>query len=245
MQKQVYFVSGIDTGIGKSIATGLYAKELAAAGRRVITQKIVQTGCQGIAEDIQTHRRLQGIGLTEHDRNGSTCPCPYVFAYPCSPHLAAEREQRPIDLKTIDAATQTLLQSYDTVLLEGAGGLMVPLNREQTLLDFAAERGYPLVLVTSGRLGSINHTLLSLATAIPPPIPSSARKPHAMCAITCSGISPRRNGRCWLRLPENHPHIFSGSLAHSFSPNPHISAIIRIFVYSSPQTESWDKKSKP
>ena len=161
MQKQVYFVSGIDTGIGKSIATGLYAKELAAAGRRVITQKIVQTGCQGIAEDIQTHRRLQGIGLTEHDRNGSTCP--YVFAYPCSPHLAAEQEQRPIDLKTIDAATQTLLQSYDTVLLEGAGGLMVPLNREQTLLDFAAERGYPLVLVTSGRLGSINHTLLSLA----------------------------------------------------------------------------------
>ena len=119
MQKQVYFVSGIDTGIGKSIATGLYAKELAAAGCRVITQKIVQTGCQGIAEDIQTHRRLQGIGLTEHDRNGSTCP--YVFAYPCSPHLAAEQEQRPIDLKTIDAATQTLLQSYDTVLLEGAG----------------------------------------------------------------------------------------------------------------------------
>ena len=163
MQKQVYFVSGIDTGIGKSIATGLYAKELAAAGRRVITQKIVQTGCQGIAEDIQTHRRLQGIGLTEHDRNGSTCP--YVFAYPCSPHLAAEQEQRPIDLKTIDEATQTLLQSYDTVLLEGAGGLMVPLNREQTLLDFAAERGYPLVLVTSGRLGSINHTLLSLAAA--------------------------------------------------------------------------------
>ena len=53
MQKQVYFVSGIDTGIGKSIATGLYAKELADAGRRVTTQKIVQTGCQGIAEDIQ------------------------------------------------------------------------------------------------------------------------------------------------------------------------------------------------
>ena len=130
----------------------------------MITQKIVQTGCQGIAEDIQTHRRLQGIGLTEHDRNGSTCP--YVFAYPCSPHLAAEQEQRPIDLETIDAATQTLLQSYDTVLLEGAGGLMVPLNREQTLLDFAAERGYPLVLVTSGRLGSINHTLLSLADPV-------------------------------------------------------------------------------
>ena len=123
----------------------------------------MQTGCQGIAEDIQTHRRLQGIGLTEHDRNGSTCP--YVFAYPCSPHLAAEQEQRPISLEVIDKATHSLLQSYDTVLLEGVGGLMVPLNREQTLLDFATERGYSLVLVTSGRLGSINHTLLSLAAA--------------------------------------------------------------------------------
>jgi len=68
MQKQVYFVSGIDTGIGKSIATGLYAKELAAAGRRVITQKIVQTGCQGIAEDIQTHRRLHHLPMTTRFR---------------------------------------------------------------------------------------------------------------------------------------------------------------------------------
>lgn len=163
MSKQIYFVSGIDTGIGKSIATGLYAKELAAAGRRVITQKIIQTGCRGIAEDIRTHRRLQGIGLTEYDYNGMTCP--YVFAYPCSPHLAAEQESRPIDPARIDQATAELLKDYDIVLLEGAGGLMVPLSRSQTLLDFAAERAYPLVLVTSGRLGSINHTLLSLQAA--------------------------------------------------------------------------------
>lgn len=163
MQEQVYFVSGIDTGIGKSIATGLYAKELASAGCHVTTQKIVQTGCRGIAEDIRTHRRLQGVGLTEYDYNGMTCP--YVFAYPCSPHLAAEQENRPIDPARIDQATAELLQDYDTVLLEGAGGLMVPLSRSQTMLDFAAERAYPLVLVTSGRLGSINHTLLSLHAA--------------------------------------------------------------------------------
>ena len=159
----VYFVSGIDTGVGKTVATGIYARELAAQGRRVSTQKVVQTGCSGIAEDILVHRLLQNQGLTRHDHSGATCP--YVLSYPCSPHLAAEREGREISPVRIDAATAHMLKDYDTILLEGAGGLMVPLTRSLTLLDFAAERGYPLVLVSNGRLGSINHTLLSLHAA--------------------------------------------------------------------------------
>lgn len=157
----VYFVSGIDTGVGKTVATGIYARELAAQGRRVSTQKVVQTGCSGIAEDILVHRLLQNQGLTRHDHSGASCP--YVFSYPCSPHLAAEREGREISPVRIDAATAHMLKDYDTILLEGAGGLMVPLTRNLTLLDFAAERGYPLVLVSNGRLGSINHTLLSFS----------------------------------------------------------------------------------
>ena len=159
--KQVFFISGIDTDVGKTIATAQYANELAAAGQRVITQKMVQTGCQGMADDIVRHRQLQSIELTPFDLDGTTAP--YIFPYPCSPHLAAEREGCRIDPARIDQATSTLLQTYDTVLLEGACGLMVPLNREQTLLDYIAERGYPVVLVSSGKLGSINHTLLSLS----------------------------------------------------------------------------------
>lgn len=158
---QVFFISGMDTDVGKTVATAQYAKELAAAGQRVITQKMVQTGCQGMADDIVRHRQLQGIDLTPFDLDGTTAP--YIFPYPCSPHLAAEREGCRIDPARIDQATTALLQAYDTVLLEGAGGLMVPLNREQTLLDYIAERGYPVVLVSSGKLGSINHTLLSLS----------------------------------------------------------------------------------
>lgn len=157
---QVLFISGIDTDVGKTIATGVLAQNLAAEGRRVITQKMVQTGCSGIAADLLVHRRIQGIGLLPEDLDGTTCP--YVFAHPCSPHLAAALEQRSIDENVITAATQTLAARYDTVLLEGAGGLAVPFCEGRTIIDYIAAQGYPVVLVTSAKLGSINHTLLSL-----------------------------------------------------------------------------------
>lgn len=158
--KQIFFISGIDTDVGKTIATGFYANRLAAQGKRVITQKLVQTGCDGIAEDIQTHRTIQQMPLQAWDYNHTTCR--YVFEYPCSPHLAASREGRDIDLAKIIADTQMLIQHYDVVLIEGAGGLAVPLNANITTLDYIEQQNYPLILVTSGKLGSINHTLLSL-----------------------------------------------------------------------------------
>ncbi|HIP83497.1 MAG TPA: ATP-dependent dethiobiotin synthetase BioD [Desulfocapsa sulfexigens] len=160
---QVTCISGIDTDIGKTVATGLMAKALLSKGYSVITQKVVQTGCTGIAEDIQVHRKLMGGELLPEDENGLTCP--YVFSKACSPHLAAELEQTRIDTDTITLATQTLAEKYDHVLLEGAGGLMVPLTRELTFLDYIQERGYPLILVSSPRLGSVNHTLSALELA--------------------------------------------------------------------------------
>lgn len=157
---KVYFVSGIDTGIGKSYITGLLAKQWNAKGIRTITQKLVQTGCTEQAEDILLHRKIMGQALNAEDHEQLTMPA--IYAYPASPHLAAQLEQRPIDLEKISAATRTLCQRYDAVLLEGAGGLMVPLYDDYLLIDYLQEQGYPLIFVTSGRLGSINHTLLSL-----------------------------------------------------------------------------------
>lgn len=151
---------GIDTGIGKSMATGLLARYLGEQGQRVITQKLVQTGCAGRAEDILLHRRLMECGWLEEDEAKLTCP--YCFPFPGSPHLAARLAGITIDPDRISAATRTLEQRYEWVLLEGAGGLLVPLQEGITLLDYVAGQGYPLVLVTSPRLGSINHTLLSL-----------------------------------------------------------------------------------
>lgn len=160
----VVFVSGIDTGVGKSVATGLMARFLARRGRSVITQKLVQTGCsEPVAEDIATHRRFMGIGLLDVDRDGTTCPL--LFSYPASPHLAARLESRTVDVEAIDRATQRLAGMFEHVLIEGVGGVLVPLMEELTVLDFVAQRRYPLIVVGSLRLGSINHTLLTLEAA--------------------------------------------------------------------------------
>ncbi len=151
---------GIDTGIGKSVAVGLLGKYLLEQGRAVITQKLVQTGCEKEAEDIMTHRRLMGMEWTEFDDQGLTCP--YLFPFPASPHLAADIVGSRIETKILTTATQKLTSHFEVVLIEGTGGVLVPLTRELTFLDYLADRGYPLILVTSSRLGSINHTLLSL-----------------------------------------------------------------------------------
>ena len=160
----IVFVSGIDTGVGNSVATGLMARFLAQRGRSVITQKLVQTGCGGtVAEDIATHRRLMGTGLLDVDRDGTTCPL--IFRYPASPHLAARLESRTVDVEAIGRATQRLAGMFEHVLIEGVGGALVPLTEDLTVLDFVAQRRYPLIVVGSLRLGSINHTLLTLEAA--------------------------------------------------------------------------------
>ena len=151
----IYFISGIDTDAGKSYCTAWYAAQLIKEGRRVITQKFIQTGNVGHSEDIDLHRRLMGTGYLPEDREGLTMP--EIFSYPASPDLAARIDHREIDFDRIGQATQELARRYDTVLVEGAGGLMVPLKDEYLTIDYIAERGYPLVFVTSGKLGSVNQ----------------------------------------------------------------------------------------
>ena len=87
---------------------------------------------------------------------------PEIFSYPASPHLATQIDGREIDFAKIEAATAQLAAKYDAVLLEGAGGLMVPLTTDLLTIDYIEQKQYPVILVSSGRLGSINHTLLSL-----------------------------------------------------------------------------------
>ena len=160
MKGTVLFITGIDTNIGKTFATGMIACALAEKGKKVITQKMIQTGCTEVSEDIEMHRKIQGIPFTEEDKAGLTCP--YIFTYPCSPHMAAEKDGKTIDLSVITEATRRLQEKYEYVLLEGAGGLMVPNDFHSLAIDYVKEQGYPVILVTSGKLGSINHTLLSL-----------------------------------------------------------------------------------
>ena len=160
MSGQIYFVSGIDTGIGKTYTTGYLAKLWFEQGQNVITQKLIQTGNDGISEDIERHREIMGRGWFVEDDSKLTMP--EIFSYPASPHLATQIDGRDIDFEKIENATQQLADKFDVVLLEGAGGLMVPLTTELLTIDYLVEKNYPIILVSSGRLGSINHTLLSL-----------------------------------------------------------------------------------
>lgn len=155
-----YFVTGIGTDVGKSWATGCLAKRYMDEGKSVITQKFIQTGNEGRSEDIEVHRRIMGINMTEEDDKMITAP--EIFSYPCSPDLAAKIDKRAIDFSKIERATNILESRYDIVLIEGAGGIMVPLKGEYLTIDYIRDHHLPTIVVTNGQLGSINHTLLTL-----------------------------------------------------------------------------------
>ncbi|MCF6176416.1 MAG: dethiobiotin synthase [Victivallaceae bacterium] len=158
------FITGIDTDSGKSYATGMFWRYLKQNGEHAITQKLIQTGCHDpIAEDIITHRSFINGTLLPEDLNGLTSP--QIFKFPASPHLAASLENSTVDINTIDNATAKLTEQFEYVLIEGAGGLNVPLQRDLLTADWLEARRYPTIVVSSGRLGSINHTLLTLEVA--------------------------------------------------------------------------------
>ncbi len=155
-----YFVTGIDTDAGKTYATAWLAKYYSDRGYSVITQKFIQTGNVGHSEDIDAHRRLTGTGTLREDVEGLTAPI--ILSFPASAQLAARIDNVEIDLGIIDKARTTLEQRFDIVLIEGAGGMMVPITDDFFAIDYAVARELPVWLVTNSRLGSINHTVLSL-----------------------------------------------------------------------------------
>lgn len=157
---KAYFITGIDTDAGKTYVTGYIARYLMERGQSVITQKFIQTGCDDISDDIEVHRRIMGTGMLPVDLDHTTAPI--IFHYPASAQLAARLDGRDIDLDAIDRATARLLSLYDTVLIEGAGGLAVPVTDDFLTIDYIATRRLPVILVTNGILGSISHTVLSL-----------------------------------------------------------------------------------
>lgn len=157
---ETLFISGIDTDAGKSYCTAWLARQFMDKGLSVATQKFVQTGNTGRSEDIELHRRLCGIDPLPEDKDLTTAPV--IFSYPASAQLAARLDGREIDIDAIDRSRELLSSRYDVLLIEGAGGLMVPLTDDFLTIDYISSRRLPLALVTNGILGSINHTVLSL-----------------------------------------------------------------------------------
>ncbi|MCL4133219.1 UNVERIFIED_CONTAM: hypothetical protein GTU68_051231 [Idotea baltica] len=153
------FITGIDTDIGKSVACGALAHSLLRSGHRLFTQKWVETGTDRASQDLLTHRN---IAQQNFNTSNIELHSPYCFKYPASPHLSAAMEESIIDCGYLIKQTRQLETECDHLIIEGAGGLCVPLNQNNLMVDLVAQLKLPILLVTSARLGSINHTILSL-----------------------------------------------------------------------------------
>jgi dethiobiotin synthase len=111
------------------------------------------------APDLDYSLSMSGMSVSEKNY---TLMAPYRFEPACSPHLAAEMAGTEIEIAQIVSAAQTLASEYDRLIVEGAGGVLVPLNRRETMLDLMAALKLPVVLAARPGLGTINHTLLSV-----------------------------------------------------------------------------------
>ncbi len=158
------FITGIDTDVGKTYVTALIAKTLHRAGRRVGVYKPAASGCQEkdgrlVADDAVALWEAAGRPASLDE------VCPQVFAAPMAPHLAARAEGKELDAELLRHGIDFWLDRSDIVLVEGAGGLMSPMNDDEYVADLADDFQFPLVVVSANRLGTINQTLQTLITA--------------------------------------------------------------------------------
>ncbi|MGE4579395.1 MAG: dethiobiotin synthase [Desulfuromonadales bacterium] len=156
------FVTGTDTGVGKTMVTAALALYLRGRGVNVGVMKPVETGVADTTRLGEDGELLQWAAASTDEPDLIT---PYRFKAPLAPSVAAKKEDRAIDVSVILAAAENLRQRYDFLLIEGAGGLMVPLAGGLLLADLARQLGYSLVVVARPDLGTVNHTLLTTFAA--------------------------------------------------------------------------------
>jgi dethiobiotin synthetase len=155
------FITGTDTGVGKTVIAAAIANWFRLRGHRVGVCKIAATGCE--------HRRE---GLVSEDAellaHGADSPfsleviCPIRYAEPLAPAVAAERAGVPLDWLLLQRSLDTMLRQSDVMIVEGVGGIMVPMDDRHTVLDVARWLGLPAVIVARPGLGTINHSLLTI-----------------------------------------------------------------------------------
>ncbi len=154
------FITATDTGVGKTLVSGLLLDYLLRKGIRAGYQKWAATGFKDSVEDLDRVRELAGLVGPFPEQLDQVVP--YRLPYPASPHLAGELASREIEPGVIAAAYEQLRATYEVLLVEGVGGVLVPLTRTLLLADLLAELKLPTLLVARTGLGTLNHSLLSL-----------------------------------------------------------------------------------
>lgn len=171
MRPKAFFITGTDTGIGKTWVTLSLMNALQSAGLKVIGMKPVASGAvrdeagRLINDDAALLQAHGSLALPYERIN------PWVFEPPVSPHIAAELAGCELDIDAIAAACHALAAEADCLLVEGVGGWEVPLNRRHTVADLAQRLGYPVIMVVGLRLGCINQAVLTARAIAQTPTP--------------------------------------------------------------------------
>ena len=155
-----FFVTGTDTGVGKTVVSCALVRGLRDRGIDVGVMKPIETG-------VDEHGPQDAIALRR--AGGDLDPladiCPQRFALPAAPNVAAAVEGQKVDLGLVEAAFRRLSARRAAVVVEGAGGLLAPTTDDETMADLARRLGLPLIVVARASLGTINHTRLTLEFA--------------------------------------------------------------------------------
>ena len=151
---KIIFVTGTDTGVGKTILTGLLVHHLQAAGVSALAMKPF---CSGGRADVRLLRAMQNGALTEEEIN------PFYFPEPVAPLISARRRKRLISLGEVLARIKEIGARCECLFVEGSGGLLVPLGEKYFVSDVIRRLNCEVIVVSRNQLGTINHTLLTVA----------------------------------------------------------------------------------
>jgi len=158
--KQGYFITGTDTGVGKTLIATALLQLFNAAGVTTVAMKPVASGCTDTGEGLRNHDALGLMRAASIDCDYDAVN-PYAFAPAIAPHIAARQAGVSINMDTLLAGFEDLKAQADVVVVEGVGGWQVPLNDSETMADLAVRLGLPVLLVVGLRLGCLNHALLT------------------------------------------------------------------------------------
>jgi dethiobiotin synthetase len=159
--KAAYFVTGTDTGVGKTYVACKLITDYVAQGYKVIGMKPVAAGCElvdgrWVNEDVL---KLEAASNVQAPRELTN---PYSFKPAIAPHIAADKAGINIEINVIKQAFEALTKLADIVIVEGAGGFLVPLNSKESTTDLTVALNIPIILVVGMKLGCINHSLLTV-----------------------------------------------------------------------------------
>lgn len=160
-----FFITGTDTGVGKTVIAAAIIKALQARGINACGMKPIETGCPRIGNDVYPSDGMFLKKIAGMDESIKYIT-PYCFETPVAPSLASEMEGKSVSINVIMQKFNGLLKKYHTVVVEGAGGLLVPIEKDYFVVDLVRELKLPMIVVSSPSLGTLNHTLLTVKYAL-------------------------------------------------------------------------------